>query len=106
MRGQQSLFQNLFMQESVRTSSKQRPRNFYLPERNEAMIARYYFHAEHNRYRYDDCLSLLEQEFYITSPRIVNVLSDHSARLNDLIASNPTIKELEKKWPHFNWKVR
>jgi hypothetical protein len=106
MRGQQSLFSSKFVSDPSPSGDGQRPRNVYQPQRNKALIARYYFHAEINRYRYDDCISLLESEFYITAPRIINVLSNNSNRINDIITDDPTPKDLEKEHPHFNWKAR
>jgi len=105
MRGQQSLFSSKFIKE-VEPRAKQRPRNVFQPMRNKALIARYYFHAEINRYRYDDCISLLEKEFYITSHRIIQVLSDHTHRINDLIQETPSSKDLAERHPHYNWKQR
>lgn len=106
MRGQQSLFASKFMDESTREREEQRPRNYYQPERNKALIARYYFHVEINRYRYDDCINLLEQEFYITAPRIIHVLTKNSERINDLINEEPSPKDLAERHPHFNWRKR
>lgn len=105
MRGQQSLFSTKFVKEQEQRS-KQRPRNVFQPERNKALIARYYFHAEINRYRYDDCIGLLESEFYLTSHRIIHILSDHTHKINDLIQEQPTCKDLAERHPHFNWKKR
>jgi len=105
MRGQQSLFTGLFS-ETTAVVKKQRPRNFYLPERNEALLHRYYYHAEINRYRYDDCLKMLEQEFYLTAPRIITVLNDNVNRLSDIVHERPKLVELSKKFPHFAWRSR
>ena len=106
MRGQQSLFSKKFIKESTQQRDQQRPRNYYQPERNKALIARYYFHAEINRYRYDDCIGLLEKEFYLTSARIIHVLSNNSERINDLIREEPSHKDLAERHPHFNWRPR
>jgi len=106
MRGQQSLFSSKFITESKQERTQQRPRNYYQPERNRALVARYYFHVEINRYRYDDCIKLLEGEFYLTEPRIIHVLSKNSERINDLIREEPTHKDLAERHPHFNWRPR
>ncbi|OJX37175.1 MAG: hypothetical protein BGO87_12750 [Flavobacteriia bacterium 40-80] len=70
------------------------------------MLHRYYFHAEINRYRYDDCIAHLEKEFYLTAPRIIVVLSASVDQLSQIVNEKPTLPELSKKFPHFNWKSR
>lgn len=103
MRGQQSLFNDVFAKKEKKTTT-QRPRNFFLPERNEALLYRYYYHAEINRYRYDVCLEELEKEFYITSLRIVFVLSENAEKLSEIVNNKPPVNEIAKIFPHFNWK--
>lgn len=104
MRGQQSLFNDLFHQEKQKSAN--RPRNYYQPERNRALIHRYYFHAEINRLRYDDVLQILEKEFYLTEPRIIVILSEQSSNIKKIVHNPPTITDLQKMFPHFNWKSR
>ncbi|MBA3901485.1 MAG: hypothetical protein H0X62_14990 [Bacteroidetes bacterium] len=103
MRGQKSLFSDLFHVASVK-KEKQRPRNYFQPERNQALVHRYYYHAEINRLRYDDCLLQLEKEFYLTTPRLIVILTESSELLNEVALEKPSVKELENKFPHFTWK--
>ena len=104
MRGQQSLFQDVFIAE--RTKVSQRTRNCFQPQRNEALLNRYYYHAEINRYRYEDCLTMLEQEFYLTSIRIIAILMQNNNRLSQIARAKPTISQLSKRFPHFVWRKR
>lgn len=106
MRGQQSLFANIFIDTAVKSAPKQRPRNFYQPERNEALAHRYYFHIEINRMRFDDCIKQLEMEFHITTPRIIAVLNQCTNEIKRLHELKPSVKELEKKYPWYAWKLR
>lgn len=108
MRGERTLFGDLFAQtETIETVEKkqQRPRNYFQPERNTALVYRYYFHAELNRKRYDDCLIELEKEFYLTTPRIIVILTECNNMLKSVITQKPSIKELEQMLPHFNWRT-
>jgi hypothetical protein len=105
MRGQQSLFSSLFVETVPKTAQKQRPRNYYQPERNEALVHRYYYHAEMNRLRYDDCIRQLEIEFHITAPRIISVLTECTSIIESVINTKPSIKDLENKFPWYSWKV-
>jgi hypothetical protein len=103
MRGQRSLFSDKFEAAIVKTT-KQRPRNFYKPERDEALVHRYFYYIEINRLRYDDSIRQLEREFHITAPRIIAVLSEMQSMIERVITDNPTIKELECKFPWLNWR--
>jgi hypothetical protein len=103
MRGQQSLFSNIFEVETIRVEEKPRPRNYYMPERNLAICYRYYYYAEIECKRYDKCLEFLENEFYITEARIIDVLSECHDSIKLIVAEKPTIKDLQKKIPHFKW---
>lgn len=103
MRGQQSLF-GLLEVEEQRTSDTPRPRNFFMPDRDEAILHRFYYWGEIQEIRYDRVLARLEKEFYITKARLIVVLSNNNDHLNALIRSKPTVQELRKKIPHFNWR--
>ena len=102
MRGQQSLFNDMFPSE-LQTPDKQRPRNYYLPQRNEALFHRFYFYAEIKRLRYDDCIANLEREFYITAPRIIVILQAHSDEIKKIVLKKPSTKVLKEKFRHFSW---
>jgi hypothetical protein len=105
MRGQLSLFNNIFS-ESSNQGTKQRPRNFFLPERNKALVYRYFYWAEIHRLRYEDCLQELENEFYITTTRIITVLSQSNDIISKVTQEQPTLNELQLLFPHFTWKAR
>ena len=105
MRGQLSIFENIFKKESE-SSSQQRPRNYFLPERNKALVYRYFYYAEIHRMRYEDCLAVLEQEFYITGTRIITVLTQSSDLIKQVSEEQPNIKKLQLLFPHFMWKAR
>ncbi|MDW8420129.1 MAG: hypothetical protein RML37_12030 [Chitinophagales bacterium] len=103
MRGQRALFDGMFSTGAAKTAS-QRPRNVLMPERNKLLLYRFYFHAQVNRLRYDDCLAQLEREFFIMSVRIVAILIKNDAQLRQIIEARPERAELEKMYPHINWK--
>ncbi len=105
MKGQQSLFSELFEEQVIRTEEKPRPRNFFMPDRNLHLAYRYYFWAEIKFMRYDKCLEYLEKEFYITDVRIIDILSDNRNSINEIVKTKPTIKDLQKIIPHLNWLV-
>lgn len=106
MIGQHSLFSDVFCTNPAKGKIDHRPRNFFQPERNEALLHRYYFHAEINRYRYDDCLLMLEKEFYLTSMRIMAILRQNVDALSNIVNSKPSTAQMNKKFPHFKWTAR
>lgn len=103
MKGQQSLFSSIFEVETIKADEKPRPRNYYQPERNRALCYRYYYYAEIKFIRYDKCLEYLEQEFYLTEARIIDILSECSDIIKEIVADKPCIKDLQDRIPHFKW---
>lgn len=106
MKGQISLHTQFFSgNESSTVETKQRPRNFFMPERNELLVYRYYFYAQIKGYRYEKCLEELEQDVFITGFRQIAVLSSCVDLLSDVMKNKPTVKELARKFPRFNWNL-
>lgn len=101
-RGQYLLFTDIF-ENTNKAVNDPRPRNYYMPLRNEHLAYRYYYYAEVKFIRYDKCLQLLETEFYLCEARIVVLLSELTELLRKIVETKPTVKELEKKIPHLNW---
>lgn len=83
-----------------------RSRNHYQPKRNKHLLIRYYYHSEIQRYRYDDCIKLLSDEFYLCERRIIDLLTNNVKELKQLAASEPSLNELQRHAPHFIFKVR
>lgn len=104
MRGQRSLYNKLFPEPVLERKNENRPRNYFQPERNEAVVYRFYFYATIHNLKYEQCLEQLEQEFYLTSSRIIKVLTDSNSMLNRVQHEAPTIKQLEQKFPHLVWR--
>lgn len=105
MKGINSLFQKHISKE-VNKEAKQRPRNYFMPERNDLLVHRYYFYVHYRNFRFDKCLNILQTEIYITEQTITNVLTVCSEILDDVFKRKPSIKELEKKFPHFHWPIK
>lgn len=104
MRGQLTLFQ-YFHTNTTAVRDEQRPRNFFMPERNIALVHRYYFYSEIKCYRYEKCLEELEQDFFITDTRQVCILTDCQDLLRQVMQQKPSLKELSRKFPRFNWNL-
>lgn len=103
MRGQQKLFNSIFLEEIKTPKETVRPRNFYMPERNEALYKRYYYYVEIKRYRYDDCISQLEKEFFLTSFQITKLLMKMAEDIREFSSSSPSTKQLRQQYPWLSW---
>lgn len=103
MRGQFKLFEDKFIQEAQKKED-QRPRNYYMPERNRCLVHRYYFHAEINKYRYDETIKLLEQEFFLTEITIVKILMKCHDQIDMIIEKKLGENDFKKMFPWLNWK--
>ena len=101
-RGQLSLFTAIFGN-SDETEHEKRFRNYHMPRRNEHLILRYYYHAEHEKKGYEACLADLETEFYLTERRIIDILSECDEQLRALVALKPSVREIKAKAPHLAW---
>lgn len=103
-RGQYSLFTTIFEKDKAQAVDDTRPRNYFMPVRNEHLLYRYYYHAEIKFMRYDKCLEVLEREFYLTEARMVVIMSEHADRLKAIAQEEkPDVKTLREKIPHFSW---
>lgn len=81
-----------------------RPRNYYMPERNECLVHRYYYYAYLRKETYEKCLSNLEIEFYITQQTIISILTKEAARVHQIANQSPQLRDLSVKYPHLTWK--
>lgn len=103
MRGQQSLFDNVFPSSVASNPDNQGRRNTLIDKRDECLVYRYYFHAEIKRKRYDDCLADLEKEFFITAGVITQRITLNLDLLKKVTDKKANLLSLKRKFPHWNW---
>lgn len=101
MRGHKSIFKDIFYK--VEKGNKMSNSRLLMPLRNNLLLHRYYFFIEIARMRFDDALKQLEREFFISEIRLIAIISSHSEKLKNIVASQPTKKALEKAYPHIKW---
>jgi hypothetical protein len=101
-RGKKILYNEL-VENSITTTGEKSKRNNGIDDRRDAMAHRYYFYANINRLRYDDCLLNLQKEFYLQPDTIVSELKLRLDLINQLITDKITTAELRKKYSWFNW---
>ena len=101
-RGKQKLY-NSIVPESLPEPNPEHKRNTGIDLRRDAMAHRYYFHATINRFRYDDCLMKLHEEFYLEPPTIIKELERRFDMISLLVNQKVMLPELRKRYPYFNW---
>lgn len=104
-RGKHKLY-NTIVSNSLPKPDPTHKRNAGIDGRRDAMAHRYYFHATINRFRYDDCLVFLSQEFYLQPNTIVGELEHRFDLISNLVKNKVTIVELRKLYPYYNWTPR
>lgn len=107
MRNGAKLFDTLFSQAESDTATEQkkgRSAELHAQKVNK-LLNRYFFYGQHTNKRREVILETLELEFDLSARRINDILSENIKYLLELKKSPPTIKQLEKEFPYFNWNV-
>jgi hypothetical protein len=75
-----------------------------IDDRNSVLIARFYYHMEIKRLRYDDIIHQLQREFFLSEQRIVDVLTGNQNILDNYMDDKPATKELKHLFSWFVWE--
>ncbi|PKP09855.1 MAG: hypothetical protein CVU09_09505 [Bacteroidetes bacterium HGW-Bacteroidetes-4] len=74
-----------------------------ITRRNNLLSARFYYHMHIKRKRFDDILSSLNEEFFISESRIVDLLNENKPLLDNFMNTKPEPRELKKEFAWFVW---
>lgn len=102
MRGQQAITSNFPSAIDPKPEQKGH-RNVHQDRRDDALAARFYYHFHICRVRYDDCLLLIEQEFFITTLYIAQRLSTRGDYMKKLVKMEAKTTDLKKLFPFYAW---
>lgn len=104
-RGVNTLFSNIFIEESPAPAEKQeKGRSKILnSKRNECLIDRYFFYGKFSGLRYDLILEKLSLEFFLSEVTIPKVVDENLDKLIELKKNKPTKEDFQNKWPHLVW---
>jgi len=75
----------------------------FLLDRDAAICYRFYFYYQILGKRFDRIPAELEKEFFISATTIVKRLTENNSLLKDINQNAPTRKQLQQRYPHFNW---
>ena len=80
-------------------------RSTRIAKRNIILTARYYYWTEIQRRRFDDVLHILsDNEFFVDTRTISNVLVEQSEYLTELVKKKVSKQKLKKLYPGFCWE--
>jgi len=72
-------------------------------ERNDKLVARYYYHTIIQKKLTNEVLKNLRFEFSISTKRIAQVLEDNADAIKVLRKESPSTKWFKSKWPFYEW---
>lgn len=103
-RGIQTLYRQIFVEDSSNPDSKRKGRNEHLNNRrNDCLIDRYFWYGKFSGLRYDLIIKALSEEFFLTEVTVPRIVEDNFEKLAALKQMKPDKKYFLKKWPHLTW---
>lgn len=77
-----------------------------IDKRNRVMTARYYYHTEIRRIRFDDAIKTLSDcEFFLEERTITNALLACDDYYNELLREKTSVKKLQRIYSGFDWSM-
>lgn len=71
--------------------------------RNECLITRYLYLMKITGWRLDLLKHAIATDFFLSQRTVINILDDNDDMIRMIRKNLPDRKELEKKWPQYNW---
>lgn len=108
LRGHQSVYAVLFTDADTTTlaAPERKGRSESLiKQRNQLLIARYYYYAKIHDKRYSFVLGKLKKEFFLEERTIQDVITAERAMLMELRDLQPGIAHFKKLYPWLNWEL-
>jgi hypothetical protein len=88
----------------LKTVSEKHVKGCFTTGRDDALAARFYYHAHLLGKRYDVCLSALNKEFFLSETVITQRLMTRQGFIKELRVDNTTAKDLQQLYPHYSWR--
>lgn len=100
MRGKRALYGTEIVADAI---SKRGRSESLIKQRNEAMVARYYYWAHVKKLKYEECIGNLSLEFYLHERTIIDILIDNSIDISGLVSEKATVQQLKIRFSWFMW---
>lgn len=101
MRGQK-LF-NITLKNDADEQIRKGRRESLIDMRNNCLIARYYYHGHLSGKCYEDVLTTLVSEFFLSATRIGRILMEHADEIKRLKERKVSMYHLRTCWPQYKW---
>jgi hypothetical protein len=102
MRGQR-IFKELIASDGLSIAGKKGRSDKLVARRNECLIARYYYYGYYKNKCYEEILSLLASEFFISQIRISQLILENSEQAQVLKEKKPSLTYFTYRWGHLKW---
>lgn len=96
MRGQQKL-----QPTQLKKTNKGRSQKL-IADRDRALIWRYYYYSEVKRLRYDDIISELSNDFFISEHTVLARLVYRGEEIQQLITKRPSLQDIDQQNARFD----
>ena len=67
------------------------------------MLARYYYYGYLRNKSYEDIISLIVGEFFLSPDRIARIIQQNISFIKELKERKFSLNQLQNTWPHFKW---
>jgi len=74
-----------------------------IDKKYETLFYRYYYYSRLMKLKYADMITILENEFFISGGRIIDLVAANSGRVSEIFSEACTVKQLAEKFPSYNW---
>lgn len=101
MRGSQALM--ALVSNDLNSTSEKHIKGRFKDERDDAIACRFFYYGHLVGKRYDLCLTYISKEFFITELVVGQRLMSRQDFIKQLRISNTSAKDLQKRYPWFNW---
>ena len=102
MIGEQVLYRDV-VPSSIPQENSPATRNKYMDDRHNMMACRYYYLSIVLRWRYDDCLYQLSNEFSLSTKSATKYLRVRLSYINNMVERGTTTAELRRQYPWYDW---
>ena len=98
------LYKELIAQDPETTPCERPGRNAtMMAQRNLCMLARYFYYGHYRRKKFDEIITLLVAEFFISTDRIIRIIQKNTATLKEMKEQRITRYYMQSRWPHYRW---
>jgi hypothetical protein len=102
MRGKK-IFNEVLRQGGVERDLRRGRNNTLICKRNECLLARYYYYGHFREKSYEETISLLVAEFYLSPITIVNIVLENTTYLQMLKDKAKALSYFNFRWEHLKW---